>query len=81
MKNYIEYLKENPNKMTTIQLVMLFCVVINVVVNAIDFNLWLSISVAFFSTILTFLINVQVWGEYKQIEGVIPAIKALFKWK
>lgn len=81
MKNYIQYLKENPNKMTTIQLVMLFCVVINVVVNAIDFNLWLSISVAFFSTILTFLINVQVWGEYKQIEGVIPAIKALFKWK
>jgi len=80
MKNYIKYLKENPSKMTTIQLVMFFCVVINVVVNAINFNLWLSISVAFFSTILTFLINVQVWGEYKQIEGVIPAIKALFKW-
>lgn len=79
MKNYLNYLKENPNKMTTIQLIMSFCIIINVTVNAIEFNLLLSICVALFSTLLTFLINLQVWGEYKNIEGLINAAKTLFK--
>lgn len=81
MKNYIKYLKDNPGKMTIIRLIMFFCVIINVVVNVTAFNLWLSISVAAFSSLLTALINIQVWGEYKGIEGLFGAIKALFKWE
>lgn len=79
MKKYIKYLKCNPSRIVTIILVMSFCAVINIVVNNnIDFNPWLSIAVAIFSIMLTILINLQVWGEYKGIEGLKETIRRLF---
>ena len=79
MKEYIKYLKDNPNKMLTIQLILAFFIVLNLIVNLIDFNPLLSLSVALFSALVTSLISLQVWGEYKEIEGLWPAVKAFFK--
>lgn len=80
MKNYIKYLKENPKKMGMIQGIITFFVIVNVVVNVIDFALPLTIAVAIFSALITALISLQVWGEYKKIEGLKDAIIEFFKW-
>jgi len=81
MKNYLKYLSENPGKLVLPILITLFFVAVNVMINYKEVNLALSIPVAIFSAIVVFAINLQVWGESKQIEGFIPTIKALFKWK
>jgi hypothetical protein len=81
MKNYLKYLSENPGKLVLPILITLFFVAVNVIINYKEVNLALSIPAAIFSAIVVFVINIQVWGEYKQIEGFIPTIKALFKWK
>lgn len=81
MKNYINYLSKRPIKLIAIAFVILVGAAINGAVNASSFNIWLSISVALFTTLITGLILLQVWGEYKNIEGFWPAVKEYFKWK
>lgn len=81
MKNYLNYLSKRPVKLIAIAFVILVGAAINGAVNASEFNVWLSISVALFTTFITCLILLQVWGEYKRIEGFWPTVKAYFKWK
>lgn len=81
MNNYIKYLIKNPVKIIAILFVIGVGSAANGFVNTTSFNLWLSIGIALFTTLITCLILLQVWGEYKKIEGFWPAVKAYFKWK
>jgi protein-S-isoprenylcysteine O-methyltransferase Ste14 len=81
MKNYIKYLKNNPNKMILVNAVLAFCLGINLAVNITFTSLGLSIGVALFTTLVSSLILLQVWGEYKLIEGFWPTVKEFFGWK
>lgn len=81
MENFNEYLEKNPKKLMLVLGVIAFCITANIVIVVNDFNLWLSIGVGLFTTLITFLIIIQVWGEYKEIEGLKDAIKEFFKWK
>jgi hypothetical protein len=78
MKNYIKYLKENPIKIVLPILFLLFSIAINIVVNITDSNIYLSIGVALFTLLTLCLINLQVWGEYKRIEGFLETVKQFF---
>lgn len=80
MKEYIKYLKENPVKMVVVNFVLAFSLGVNLVVNINYSSLGLSIGAALFTTLITCIILLQVWGEYKKIEGFIPALLAFFKW-
>ncbi len=80
MKNYIKYLIENPVKIIAILFVIGVGASANALVNASSFNIWISIGVALFTTLITCLMLLQVWGEYKGIEGFWPAVKEFFKW-
>lgn len=80
MKEYIKYLISNPIKLLLILFIIGVCITANIFVNASEFNLLLSISTALFTTLITCSILLQVWGEYKGIEGFWPTVKAYFKW-
>ena len=80
MKKYVSYLIKNPMKIIAILFVSGVGSAINGFVNSSEFNILLSIIVALFTTLITCLILLQVWGEYKGIEGFWPAVKAYFKW-
>lgn len=79
MKNYLNYLKTRPSKIALMIGVIIFGGIINGIVNASEFNLWLSIAIGTFSTFLVGIFMLQAWGEYKNIEGFFPALKAFFK--
>lgn len=81
MKNYIKYLEENPIKIILPLVIFLFSVLANLVVNLWDSSIGLTIGTLLFTLLMNCLIHLQVWGEYKQIEGFIDTIKAFFKWK
>ena len=81
MKNYLKYLRKNPAKLFLISFIVGIAIATNVFANTSEFNIWLSICTGIFSTLITCLILLQVWGEYKEIEGFWPTIKAYFKWK
>jgi len=81
MKNYLMYLVKNPVKIIIILFIIAVGSTANGVVNGSEFNIWLSIAIALFTTLITLLILLQVWGEYKNIEGFWPAVKEYFKWK
>lgn len=78
-KEYIDYLKKNPKKLLAPLFVFIFGITINIVVNYSFSSLALSFFVGFFSSIVTILMLLQVWGEYKGIEGLLPTIKEYFK--
>lgn len=80
MEKFNEYLQKHPGKLMLVLGIIAFCITANIVINASDFNLWVSIGVAVFTTLITFLIIMHVWGEYKEIEGLKDAIKDFFKW-
>lgn len=77
MKNY---LKQNPKKLLAPAFVMLFGILANIFVNVNFTSLALSFFVGFFTTIVTLLLLLQVWGEYKEIEGFKDTFKAFFRW-
>lgn len=81
MKDYLKYLTQNPSKIALIIAIILFGGLINLAVNntGSEFNLSLSIGVALFSILLICLILLQIWGEYRGIEGFLRTIKQLFK--
>jgi TRAP-type C4-dicarboxylate transport system permease large subunit len=79
MKNYLNYLKTRPSKIAIMIAVIIFGGIINGVVNASEFNLLLSIAIGAFSTLIVGIFMLQVWGEYKEIEGFFPTLKAFFK--
>lgn len=80
MKNYIKYLKENPVKLIAPLFFMLFGILANVYVNYEFTSFLLSYIIGFSTTLITLLILLQVWGEYKGIEGFWPTVEAFFKW-
>lgn len=80
MKEYIKYLQENPIKIVLPLVIFLFTILLNIVINQKDSSIGLTIGALVFSVIINFIINLQVWGEYKGIEGFIPTILAFFKW-
>lgn len=80
MKDYIKYLKENPTRMVAVNFVIAVCLGINLAVNIVFISVALSVGVALFSSLITSLILLQVWGEYKNIEGLGDTIKEFFKW-
>lgn len=77
MKNY---LKQNPKKLIAPVFVMLFGILANIFVNINFASLALSFFVGFFTTIVTLLLLLQVWGEYKGIEGFKDTFKTFFRW-
>lgn len=77
MKNY---LKQNPKKLIAPLFVLLFGVAANIAVNYNFESFLLSFLVGYFTIILFLLMLLQVWGEYKQIEGFTETIKQFFKW-
>ena len=74
MKNYIEYLKNNPKKLFLPCLMFIFGSYANIAVRW-DGDL-LRIGVLTFSAFVFAILNLQVWGEYKEIEGFLPTLKA-----
>lgn len=80
MKEYKKYLKENPIKLVLPIVIFLFSVLVNVYVNNGTGSIGLSIGTLLFTLLINFVINLQVWGEYKCIEGFIPTLKEFFKW-
>lgn len=80
MKNYLTYLKENPAKLFAPVFAMLVGILANVFVNNSFTSVWLSIFVGVFTTLVTCLLLLQVWGEYKGIEGFKDTIKEFFRW-
>lgn len=76
----INYLKQNPKKLIVIFFVMLVGIAANIFVNINFTSIALSFFVGFFTSLVTGLILLQSWGEYKNIEGFIPTIKEFFKW-
>lgn len=77
MKNYF---KQNPQKLIFPLLAIIFGIVVNIDVNIHFTSLALSIFVGCFTILIIFLAFIQVWGEYKQIEGFGATIKQFFKW-
>ena len=77
MKNY---LKQNPKKLIAPIFVMFVGILANIYVNNDSTSFALSFFAGLFTSLITLLILLQVWGEYKQIEGFIPTVKAFFKW-
>jgi hypothetical protein len=77
MKNY---LKQNPKKLIAPIFVMLFGIAANVAVNYNFESLALSFFVGFFTALITLFILLQVWGEYKGIEGFTETFKQFFRW-
>lgn len=77
MKNY---LKQNQKKLIAPLFVMLFGIATNIAVNYNFGSLALSFAVGFFTTLITLLLLLQVWGEYKQIEGFTETFKQFFRW-
>lgn len=80
MKNYLTYLKENPAKLFAPVFDMLVGILANVFVNNQFTSLVLSFFVGFFTTIITLILLLQVWGEYKGIEGFKDTFKEFFRW-
>lgn len=80
MKEYLKYLKANPTKMMVVNFVLAICLNINLVLNINFISLGFSIGVALFTTLVFSLILLQIWGEYKNIEGLKETIKQFFKW-
>jgi hypothetical protein len=79
MKNYLKYLKENPVKLVLPLFIIIFTITINTYVNIEFTSLALSLFVAFFTLLINCVILLQVWGEYKGIEGFKDTIKQFFK--
>lgn len=77
MKNY---LKQNPKKLIAPLFVLLVGVAANVAVNYNFESFLLSFLVGYFTTILFLLMLLQVWGEWKNIEGFTETIKQFFRW-
>lgn len=77
MKQYLNYLKNNPSKVVLLILFLGFFVFINIVLRDAEFAL--RVGSAVFVLIVVALINLQVWGEYRGVEGFIDTVKALFK--
>lgn len=77
MKNYF---KQNPTKLIFPLLALIFGIALNIHQNINFTSLALSLFIGSFTLIIVFMAFIQVWGEYKQIEGFWPAIKQFFKW-
>jgi len=77
MKNY---LKQNPKKLIAPLFVLLVGVAANIAVNYNFESFLLSFLVGYFTTIIFLLMLLQVWGEWKNIEGLTETIKQFFKW-
>jgi hypothetical protein len=77
MKNYF---KENPKKIIIILFVMAIGIACNDFVNINFTSLALSFFVGFFTSLVTGLILLQSWGEYKNIEGFKETFKQFFRW-
>lgn len=77
MKNY---LKQNPKKLIALVFVILFGILANIFVNIDFINITTTILVALFTLLMTFIVILQLWGEYKGIEGFTETIKQFFKW-
>lgn len=80
MKNYLIYLKQNPAKLFAPVFAMLVGILANVFVNNSFTSFTLSFFVGAFTTLVTCLLLLQVWGEYKGIEGFKDTLKRFFKW-
>ena len=77
MKNY---LKQNPKKLIAILFVMLVSILANIYINNDFTSFALSFFVGLFTSSITFGVFLQVWGEYKKIEGFTETLKQFFKW-
>lgn len=80
MKNYIEYLKNNPKKLLGPLFVMLVGIAANIYVNYDFQSFLLSYIIGYFTTLITLLMLLQVWGEYKGIEGFWATVREFFRW-
>ncbi len=78
MKNYF---KQNPHKLIFPFFIISFVITINLFVNIKFTDLALSLSIGVFSILILFISLLQVWGEYKGIEGFKDTFKQFFKWK